>query len=110
MKLPEARNAIIDRRKIADYCLSSEHDDGRHKAYLFRKLLGLTEEDTKLLLDALRQAAITGDAIAGKADLYGQRYTVDFGFVGPGGAATIRSAWIVRTGEHAPRLVSCFIL
>jgi hypothetical protein len=35
---------------------------------------------------------------------------IDFQFAGPGGAATIRTAWIVRHGENFPRLVTCYIL
>ena len=46
----------------------------------------------------------------GKLDNYGQRDVLDFPFTGPGGTATIRSAWIIRSGEDFPRLVTCFIL
>lgn len=42
MKLPSGEQAIIDLRKISDYCLSSEHEDGRHKAHVFASILGLT--------------------------------------------------------------------
>jgi hypothetical protein len=110
MRLPHGDNVIIDQRKITDYCLSPEHDDGKHKALLFRDLLGLTRDQAALLLDALREAAISGEAIPGRLDRYGQRYVIDFELVGPSGHATIRSAWIIRTGETTPRLVTCYIL
>jgi hypothetical protein len=35
MKLPDGDKAIIDQRKIIDYSLSPDHDDGKHKARLF---------------------------------------------------------------------------
>jgi hypothetical protein len=63
-----------------------------------------------LLLDALQQAAVNADAVVAKQDKYGQRYVIDFEFAGPAGAATIRSAWIIRTGDAVPRLVTCYIL
>ena len=110
MRLPNADQAIIDRRKLTDYCLSPEHDDGRHKARLFQDILGLNHENADLLLDALRQAAAGGNATVGRTDNYGQRYVIDFEFAGPAGKATIRSAWIIRAGENVPRLVTCFIL
>ena len=109
MKLPNADRAIIDRRKITDYCLSPDHDDGSHKARLFQMLIGLNQDNSTLLLDALRIAAATDDAIAGKVDEYGHRYVIDFEFEGPRGTAVIRSAWIVRVGEEVPRLVTCYI-
>jgi hypothetical protein len=110
MKLPNGGLAFIDLRKVTDYCLSPDHEDGRHKAYLFQSILGLTLDDADTLIAALRQAATSGDAVLAKRDKYGQRYIIDFEFTGPGGRATIRSAWIIRRNESVPRLVTCFIL
>ena len=110
LKLPNGRQAIVDSRKIVHYCLSPDHDDGRHKVRLFRARVGLNQENADLLVDALREAAASGDAAAGKVDRYGRRYVIDFEFTGPNGTAVIRSAWIVRTDENMPRLVTCYIL
>jgi len=110
MQLPYGDKAIIDQRKIIDYSLSPDHDDGKHKARLFQDLLGLTRDHAPLLLDALKKAAMDGEAISGRLDRYGQRYVIDFELVGPTGQAIIRSAWIMRPGEAAPRLVTCYIL
>ena len=74
MKLPHGDSAIIDPRKITDYCLSPEHDDGKRKARLFQGILGLTREHATVLLDALREAAMSGEAIPGQLDRYGQCY------------------------------------
>ena len=109
LKLPNGSRAIIDRRKLTDYCLNLDHDDGRHKARLFRRLAGLNRHHATLLLDALREAAASGDAVTGKVDRYGRRYVIDFEFAGPGGTTMIRSAWIVRADEDVPRLVTCYI-
>ena len=77
LKLPNGNRAIVDRRKLTDYCLNLDHDDGRHKARLFRKPAGLNRRNATLLLDALRQAAVSGDAVTGKVDRYGRRYGID---------------------------------
>ena len=110
MKLPNGIQAIIDPRKVTDYCLCPDHDDGKHKAILFEELLGLTLDNADLLLNALKQAAIQEEADIGKLDKYGQRYVLDFDFIGPTGNAKLRSAWIIREGEDVPRLVTCYII
>lgn len=110
MRLPNGDIAIVDPRKLSEYILSTDHDDGQHKARLFRSLLGITEENSRSLHSALEQAAAVSNAVAAKQDMYGQRYVIDFEFAGPVGVATLRSAWIIRTGEDVPRLVTCYIL
>ena len=109
MKLPNGDRAIVDRRKLTNYCLSFDHDDGSHKARLFQALVGLNQSNSSLLLDALHRAAAAGDASPGKSDSYGRRYIIDFEFNGPRGTAVIRSAWIVKADEDVPRLVTCYI-
>ena len=107
MKLPGGDKAIIAQRKILDDSLSPDHDDGKHKARLFQDVLGLTRAHAAVLLDALKKAAVDGEPVSGRLDRYGQRYVIDFEFVGPTGRAMIRSAWIIRPDEAAPRLVTC---
>ena len=108
MRLPNGEQAIVDSIKLRDYCLSPTHTRGRHKARVFAAVLGLTNEDAEQLQDALFQAALTEDATPSKQDAFGERYVIDFLMQGPRGAAIVRSAWIVRTGEDAPRLASCY--
>ncbi|MEX2139996.1 MAG: DUF6883 domain-containing protein [Pirellulales bacterium] len=110
MKLPNGHQAFIDLKKIDEYCLSDSHDDGKHKSYLFNLLLGIGPGNSSLLVDALRDAAANTDAQMGKNDTYGQRFVIDFQFSGPGGTNMLRSAWIIRSGETVPRLVTCYIL
>ena len=110
MKLPSGDLAIIDPRKIYDYCLSPDHEDGQHKSRLFASILGLSTDHADQLVDALRKAAAEGDAALGKHDQYGQRYVIDFRLGDTAGSAMIRSAWIIRQGETVPRLVTCYIL
>jgi hypothetical protein len=76
---------------------------------VFAAVLGLTADDAEDLRDALLQAALTEDAIPTEQDAFGQRYVIDFRMQGPRGEAVVRSAWIVRSGEQAPRLTSCYV-
>jgi hypothetical protein len=54
MKLPNGQSAIVDIRKIRDYCLSTEHPRGKHKAHLFARLLGLTAKNSEALAAVLK--------------------------------------------------------
>jgi hypothetical protein len=110
MRLPNGEHAIVLLEKLLDYCLDPEHPRGQHKARVFAAALGITLAEADELRDALLDAAASGDAIAGDADEFGQRFVLDFQMQGPQGAATVRSLWIVRAGEFIPRLTSCFVV
>ncbi len=109
MRLPNGKRAIVDIRKLRDYCLNPDSPRGRHKARLFAAALGLTAEDAPRMRATLREIARTGDAKRGEVDLYGQRYTIDFEMVTEVGKAMIRSGWIVLRGKTAPRLTTCYV-
>lgn len=109
MRLPNGERAIVDVRKLRDYCLNPDSPRGRHKARVFAAALGLAAEDAPKLQAKLREIARTGDAMRGEVDLYGQRYTIDFEMVTEVGKAIIRSGWIVLRGKTAPRLTTCYV-
>ena len=77
MKLPNANRAVVDVRKLRDYCLNPEHPRGRHKARLFKSTLALTSDDALELQRLLLTAANSEDAVALSAEDYGQRYALD---------------------------------
>ena len=108
MVLPNADRAEVDIRKLRDYCLSTSHPVGKHKAIVFRAALGLTECDADFLRNALLRAALTEDAVAGVADEFGARFHIDSELITAIGTAVIRSAWIVRTGEDFPPIGDLF--
>ena len=110
MKLPGGTEAIVEISKLRDYCLNPHHPRGRHKARVFSSALGLAQADADLLRVELIRAAREADAATGVSDEYGDRYNVDFEISRGDRHATIRSAWIVRRNETAPRLTSCFVL
>ena len=110
MKLPNGDKAIIDERKLVEYCLNFAHLRGRHKARVFEAALGITTLNYWILRDGLRVAAVSADAVAGETDQFGQRFIIDFDLQGPAGVGKVRSAWIILSGEDIPRLVSCYVI
>ena len=107
--MPNPEKAIVPLAKLEGYALSLSHAEGRHKARKFRAALGLTADDTLFLRGFLLEVVRTEKAVEGYKDAYGQRYSVDAILQTDQGSATVRSAWIVRTGEDFPRLTSVYI-
>ncbi len=111
MKLPNGANAVVDIEKLRDYCLSSQHPEGRHKARVFLSTLGMTSSDAGKLREIfLSAAAVNNEISMTSADQYGYRYTLDVVVTWGSREALVRSAWIIKTGEEFPRLVSCYVL
>ena len=110
MKIPNAERAIVDIRKLRNYCLNSQHNTGKHKARLFVALLGMTPNDAEGLRDALLEAVKTQNAQLAKKDARGQRYTLDFTMIWKHNQATIRSGWIIETNSGIPKLTTAYPL
>jgi hypothetical protein len=110
MLVPNAEKAVVDIRKLTDYCLNPEHEIGQHKARVFESSLDLTAENAEELKDALLDGVKNNEAQSGKFDKFGQRYTVDFEIERGAKKATIRSGWIIETNKDFPKLTTCFVL
>jgi len=110
MPIPYAEHAVVDMRKLRDYCLNPMHDEGQHKARLFATTLGITADDAEDLRTFLLQAVTTIDRQLGRRDAYGQRYTVDFLLVWRDKQAMVRSGWIIEHDSDTPRLTTCYPL
>jgi uncharacterized protein DUF6883 len=108
MKLPNGHRAIVDEKKLRNYCLSPEHSRGRNKARLFAAAIGLTKADTKKLREALLKAAVESEATPAAQNGFGQLYEVRFEMTGPHGSKTVLSAWIIEKTNDIPRLVTCY--
>ena len=108
MRLPNAERAVIEEVKVRDYLLALDHPVGRAKARFF-VALGFTRDGWSLLRDALLTVARAGKAELGETTVFGQKYSVRGIVVGPAGrTAAVLTAWVVRWGEDAPRLVSAY--
>ena len=109
-KLPNPARAIIRTEKLEGYCLNPEHQDGQHKARVFKSVLNLGIENVEALRSALLNAVRTHMAVLTKRNNYGQKYIIDFEMTHSGKTAKIRSAWIVRNDDNFPRLITCYVL
>src|SRR5215211_3593624 len=76
--LPHAEQALLDLRKIENYCLDPAHPRGRHKVRVFREALGIDRSDAQWLRQVLLAAARKTDAIELGFDLLGSRWRLDF--------------------------------
>lgn len=110
MLIPNAENAVVEIRKLRDYCLNLEHDEGKHKARLFSTILGMTADNAEELRQMLLEVVKTHEAQLGRRDEYGQRYTLDFRIEWQDKSATLRSGWIIEHDSDIPRLTTCYPL
>jgi hypothetical protein len=106
--VPNAENAEVEIRKLTEYLLNHEHADGRHKARIYAAALDFYAKDAEDLKRARLIAVKANEAVFGRFDKYGQRYTVDFLFEWGGKRAIIRSGWIIEHGSDIPRLTTAF--
>jgi len=102
MRLPHSDEAILDIRKIQDYCLNPAHPRGRHKARVFREALDLQRTDALWLRAVLLEAARSGEAIQVGDDPWGTYWRLDAAVGRQGKIAVVRTIWIVRTGDTGP--------
>jgi hypothetical protein len=109
MRFPHSDEAILDIRKIEDYCLNPAHPRGRHKARVFREALDLHRTDASWFA-VLLEAARSGEALQVGEDAWGTYWRLDATVRRQGKTAVVRTIWIVRTGYDVPRFVSCWVL
>lgn len=106
MKLPNARQARVERTKVVDYLLSESHSDGRSKAAFFLSF-GFDRRRWGVLAEALRTHGAANEVVAIEESNYGTRYLVDGIIETPDGRnPRIRTVWIIDSVNDEPRLVT----
>jgi hypothetical protein len=110
MKLPNAEQAFVDVRKLRDYCFSTDHPRGQHKARVFKSVLGWTADQAEDVRRWLLEAVLREDAGFLGADDYGQRYALDFPVQGAGGLVMVGACGSFVTARifHDSSLVMFF--
>lgn len=108
--LPNANQAVLDIRKIEDYCLSPAHPRGRHKARVFREALNLQRSDAAWLRGVLLEAARSCEASRIEVNVWGTHWRMDATIRRQEKSAVVRTIWIVRVGESLPVFVTCWVL
>lgn len=105
--LPNYQNAVIPRSKIEDYALNPAHTDGRHKARLFKSVLGFERRDWQALSDALLAELPFNEGIFSREDGWGKYYLVSLVIKGPNGnTARVTTVWIIKHGTDYPSFVT----
>ena len=82
MKLPDPKQAIVDREKIADYLLNPVHPGNGGKAGFFTRL-GFHRERWEVLSAALKALAGTGEVTSASETPHGKNILLRAGFRRP---------------------------
>lgn len=105
----EFGNPRVDVSKTRDYCLNVEHEKGKHKALLFRELLGITSANWYVLAEQLAAGIEQEFVNHPEKTKWGVQYEVKIPVTGPNGKTKlVTSGWIIRQNE-APSLTSAYI-
>jgi hypothetical protein len=108
MKLPNGDRVIIPIEKLLGYCLNPEHTRGKHKARVFKAVLGITADNVEELEALVRQAALEGEIIQERETDFGREIKLDWTITGTD-SVELRTIWIVPRQSGEPQLVSAFI-
>jgi hypothetical protein len=108
--LPHLDAAVLDVRKLSDYCLDPAHPRGRHKARVFRQALGISQDDAAWLRSAILAALPGAEAVELEGDIHGRRWRIDITLTRQTRQAVVRTVWIVAQDEPTPRFVTCWVL
>ena len=108
-QLPRVYDLVIKRDKLEGYSLNTEHDEGKHKAILWRSALGFTVEDIDCIIYEIRRLVPFYKAYPSGDSGHGMRYAVYIIMTGKDGrAAKVRTAWIDCKIKNETRLITAF--
>jgi len=108
-RLPKAREATIPPEKLKGYALNADHDEGRHKARVFRSALGITHHDWEYLRDQILQRLPKGEISRIEPRRGGWEYTVKVRVDGRNGVTErVATRWVVQPGQP-PRLSTLWV-
>ena len=108
--LPNHKRAVIPDEKLVEYCLNPTHPVGKHKAIVFRTVLGFDQSNWQFLKEKVLEQLPYREAKVGKQDIYGTRYEVSLPISGPNGnIAVVIVTWIVKAGAECPSLTSMWV-
>jgi len=110
VNLPNATHALVERSKIVEYLLASDHPEGGGKADFFRRF-GFTAEDWQILSNALVAHAGKHSVSSMSESKHGTKYRIDGPLQCPDGRSpSIRTIGIIDVRTSVPRLVTAYPL
>jgi hypothetical protein len=105
--LPNYQKAVIPRSKLEDYALNPAHKDGRHKARLFKSILGFEKADCEKLEKIILDELPYYEALLVEEGQWGKKYLVSLPIVGlNGNTAIVETIWIIRPKTDVPSFVT----
>ena len=108
MKLPNAHLAVVEREKVLNYLLNSQHNYGASKAHFFAQF-GFLPEKWELLAQALREHGQKHDIAKVTETGFGPRYLIEGELPTPAGRTPrIFTVWQLDKGQLAPRLITAY--
>lgn len=107
-RLPNAVRAIVERRKVVEYLLNPEHDQGASKADFFSRF-GFSADCWQDLALAIVGHAVKNPATLDTIGQYGEEWVV----VGPltcpdGREPVVKSIWQLSSRLGIPRLITAY--
>ncbi len=111
MKLGElVRQLYISERKLVDYALNPNNDQGKHKAVVFEQKLGFTASNCAALRQQIYETALEAEVSIGQLDLYGTRVRTDLTILGvQGQVAVVRVGWLIPPESSEAHLTTLFV-
>ena len=108
MRLPNARQARVQREKITGYLLSPNPSSGGGKPGFFARF-GFSADNWREFADALLAVGRGYDVIEIDETAFGPQYTVEGWINTPDGRDPyIRTVWQIDTGSDYPRLITAY--
>lgn len=110
-RLPNFERAQIPIEKLERYALDPEHPTGKHKAVVFRRVLGIEKRHAEVLAELIRASLPQASAEMRKVAPYGEEWTSYHIILGLNGRSTVVTVgWILRKEtDRAPELTTCYI-
>lgn len=110
MKLPNARQARVQREKITGYLLAENPESGRGKPGFFARF-GFNAENWRELANALKVVAEGYDVVEILETSFGMKYVIDGQIETPDGRDPyVKTVWQIDWGSDRPRLISAYPL
>jgi hypothetical protein len=109
MKIPNAKNAQLDLKKLQSYSLDLHHTRGGDKARVFRAALGIDSSHAVWLRDIILEALPNAPSKATLQDGYGMRYSAEITVTRQNRTVVIKTGWIIRYNEDFPRFISAWV-
>jgi len=110
-RLPNSDRAVIAIEKLRDYALNEEHSKGKHKARVFRSMLGINRTHAGTLAELIRATLDTAPAEQGATLEHGESWRTWHEIVGLNAqSAIVTVGWILKPNtKQTPELVTCYI-